>query len=328
MRLHDAVSVVREPLRVTMPCGTLHHLPGVNTIAREVCATPIRYVLDDAVAVTVAQAAFGDTAQIVRCLDLVRIPALSFWVEWCEAGRRRVMQQYGLSDPMDTRHSGGRAGLLVRADGSGRRGFIDVAWDGEAEQPDLSPVRLSFDFDDPTFSEVPAEDPFLRGLRIEGNEPLCKLFAHVRFSINDTWRSFYRSACKTDEVLEDAVRQNIMVVAADLPFLVGFCLLLAARNALERVPIEMRRLNASRAKRGKALLLDHIEVKAMLHGAGGNARAETRATRAHSRLHFVSGHLVRRGSGIYWRRAHVRGNPQRGVISSRTVVLHAGAAMH
>lgn len=328
MRLHDAVSVVREPLRVSMPCGALHHLPGVNTIATEVCATPIRYVLDDAVAVTVAQAAFGDTAQLAKCIDLARIPSPSLWMEWSEAGRRSVMQQYGLSNPMDTRQNGGRAGLLVRADESGRRGYIDVAWDGETGLPDLSPVRVSFDFDDPTFAAVADDNLFLRGLRIEGNEPLCKLFSHARFSINDAWRDFYRSACKTEEELADAVRQNIMVVAADFPYLLGFCLLLSARNALERVPVEMARLNASRARRGKEPLLDHIEVKAMLHGAGSSARAETRATRAHSRLHFVSGHLVRRGSGIYWRRAHVRGNPQRGVISSRTVVVHPGAAMH
>jgi hypothetical protein len=328
MRLHDAISSIKDPLCVVMPCGSMHHLPGVNTIATDVCATPIRYVLDDAVAVTVAQAAFGDTAQIARCLDLARIPALSLWVEWSEGGRQRVMQQYGLSNPIDTRQHGGRAGLLVRADESGRRGFVDVAWDGETGRPDLSPVRLSFDLDDPAFAEVPADDPFLRGLRIEGNEPLCKLFSHVRFSINETWRAFYRSACKTDGELAEAVRQNILVVAADFPYLVGFCLLLSARNALEQVPVEMKRLNASRLKRGKDPLLDHIEVKAMLHRAGGDVRGETRATRAHSRLHFVSGHLVRRGSGVFWRRAHVRGNPQRGIISSRTVVVHAGAAMH
>jgi hypothetical protein len=328
MRLHDAVSVVREPLTVSMPCGAVHRLAGVNTIADEVRATPIRYVLDDAVAVTVAQAAFGDTAQMARCIDLARIPAMSLWIEWSDAGRRRVMQQYGLLDPMDTRLGSGRAGLLVRADDSGRRGFIDVAWDGETGLPDLSPVQLSFDLEDPDFAEVPADDPFLRGLRIQDNAPLCKLFSHVRFSIKDGWRAFYRSACRTDAELAEAVRQNIMVVAADFPYLVGFCLLLSARNALERVPVEMARLNASRAKRGKEPLLDHIEVKAMLHGAGAHDRSETRSTRAHSRLHFVSGHLVRRGAGIFWRRAHVRGNPQRGVISSRTVVVHAGAALH
>lgn len=235
------------------------------------------------------------------------------------------MRQFGLSDPLETRQHVGRGGFLVHASETGRRGYMNVAWDGETGLPDLSPIRISFDFDDPSYAFVPPEDPFLRGLRIEGSEAFCKLFSHVRFSMNPRWQDFYRSACKTDGGLAEAVRRNILVVAADFPYLVGFCLLLAARNALVRVPIEMKKLNASRVKRGKEPLLDHIEVKAMLQPAEGHGQGMSRATRAHSRLHFVTGHLVRRGPAVYWRRAHVRGNPQRGVIASRTVVIHSGA---
>ncbi len=325
MRLHDSVCVARDPVHVVMPCGTTHVLPGVDTIAEIVRDIPIRYVLDDAVAVTVAQAVFGDTAQLARCIDIARIPAPAMWVEWSECGRRRIMSQFGLSDPLETRQHIGRGGFLVHASETGRRGYMDVAWDGDAGQPDLSPIRISFDLDDPAYGLVPAEDPFLRGLRIEGSEAFCKLFSHVRFSMNARWQTFYRSACKTDSAVAEAVRRNILVVAADFPYLVGFCLLHAARNALVRVPIEMKKLNASRMKRGKEPLLDHVEVKAMLHPVENQGQGTARATRAHSRLHFVTGHLVRRGSAVYWRRAHVRGNPQRGSIASRTVVIHAGA---
>lgn len=37
-----------------------------------------------------------------------------------------------------------------------------------------------------------------------------------------------------------------------------------------------------------------------LHGTGGSRRS--------SRLHYVRGHLVRRGDAIFWRRPHLRGH--------------------
>jgi len=84
----------------------------------------------------------------------------------------------------------------------------------------------------------------------------------------------------------------------------------------------------SRAKRGKVSLLDHIEVKARLAMPPRSSRMDPLQIRLAARMHFVTGHLVRRGSSVFWRRAHVRGSNLRGVISSRTIVMQGPSAMH
>ena len=43
--------------------------------------------------------------------------------------------------------------------------------------------------------------------------------------------------------------------------------------------------------------------------------------RSAPRLHLVRGHLVRRGSLLFWRRSHMRGHSDIGTIRSRTVHL-------
>jgi hypothetical protein len=82
----------------------------------------------------------------------------------------------------------------------------------------------------------------------------------------------------------------------------------------------LERLNKARAKCGKAALLDQMEVFAPLlpeykseHGGGSGASRRT------CRLHHVRGHLVRRGSTLFWRVPHLRGSARAGSLRTRTV---------
>jgi len=218
--------------------------------------------------------------------------------------------------------------LLVRSDESGRRGEISIAWDGDAPEPDLSPLLLRFDLDDPAYALQARSGVLTRGLTISNSEGISRMLRHVRFELDPSWRDYYKAACATPASLEEALRQCLTMVAGDFPFLLAFCLLLTARNAVAFAPISLERLNASRAKGGKFPLLDHIEVKARLGGDPPIRRLETGLRRSESRLHFVSGHFVRRGTNVFWRRSHLRGNAMRGVISARTVVVLPSAALH
>jgi hypothetical protein len=56
-------------------------------------------------------------------------------------------------------------------------------------------------------------------------------------------------------------------------------------------------------------------------GAGGE-----HGCRRSPRLHHVRGHLVRRGSRLFWRVPHLRGSARAGRVCTRTVTWTFGAA--
>ena len=92
------------------------------------------------------------------------------------------------------------------------------------------------------------------------------------------------------------------------------------RPGLPRRPLMLERLNKARARSGKAALLEQIEVSAPLlpeYKSGGSSGSET--SRRSRRLHHVRGHLVRRGSKLFWRVPHLRGSARIGSIRTRTV---------
>jgi hypothetical protein len=327
MRLQDIIMSCTEPVRVALDGKGQFSLPGGASIAAAIRGAPLRYVLDDAVAATTARVAFGDPEQLVKCQDLLRMPAPHFWMEWSESGRRAVMLEAGIGDPTDTGRAQGRAGLLVTSAPGGRSGEMRVAWESDFGGADISPFIIEFDLDNQLSAAREGND-IRRSLRISGSDPLSTLLSHVTFRLDPDWRKYYDEACDSPAVFDKAMLDNLAIVAADVPYLAGFCLLRMARDTVEHVPVDFTRLNLSRAKRGKPALLDHIEVKASLgvqHSSGLRAPATSRGA---ARLHFVTGHLVRRGLNVFWRRAHVRGNPQRGIISSRTVIVQAPSPHH
>lgn len=327
MRLQDIIMSCTGPVRVSLDGKGQFSLPGGASIAEAIRCAPLRYVLDDAVAATTARVAFGDPGQMLKCLDLLRMPAPHFWMEWSEPGRLAVMHQAGMGDPTETGRAHGRAGLLVTSAAGGRSGEVRVAWESEFGGADISPFVIEFDLDHPLPAAREAKD-IRRSLRIIGSDPLSTLLSHVTFRLDPDWRRYYDEACSSPELFDKAMLDNLAIIAADVPYLAGFCLLRLARDTVEHVPVDFSRLNQSRAKRGKPPLLDHIEVKASLGVQHSTGLSVPGALRSSARLHFVTGHLVRRGANVFWRRAHVRGNPQRGIISSRTVVVQAPSAHH
>ena len=70
----------------------------------------------------------------------------------------------------------------------------------------------------------------------------------------------------------------------------------------------------------KAALLEHIDVSApILPGYARWGTDETAGVRKSPRLHHVRGHLVRRGSELFWRVPHLRGSASLGSVRTRTV---------
>ena len=125
------------------------------------------------------------------------------------------------------------------------------------------------------------------------------------------------SASQADSI----ARHALGTIAIDIPVILAFLLLLATRPGLPRRSLMLERLNQARMKSGKTRLLDHIEVSSPLLPEYRSAAGESLAgnPRRGPRLHHVRGHLVRRGSQLFWRVPHLRGSARAGIVRSRTV---------
>jgi hypothetical protein len=118
------------------------------------------------------------------------------------------------------------------------------------------------------------------------------------------------------------VHESVAAVARDIPMLLGFFLLLSAKDATRSIPVTRTAINRKRLARGRAPLLDHIEVRASLDAVRESGSSGTEpGGRQSPRLHHVRGHLVRRDDSVFRRTPHLRGSASRGMVRSRTVCL-------
>ncbi len=82
MRLLDLLSQNRST-RVFANDGS--ELPSGHHFSRTFRLSPLGYVLSDALVRCATQLAYAEGDRLSSCLDLVRVPARSLWVEWADA---------------------------------------------------------------------------------------------------------------------------------------------------------------------------------------------------------------------------------------------------
>lgn len=312
MRLLDLVRQSETCARVPSHAG-VHPLPSPADFRDAVTACPLRLVLDDALTRVCAELAYADGERLARCLDLVRLPAQTFWVEWDDRARADFR-----CDPA-TR---GRAGMLLRADASGRRAEVRTFFtDGAAVR--LAAMITDVDLD-AAWPETPPIDPFAGGdvpVSVSDDPALASLLDRVRFRFDPAWAEYYRPQ-RDPRVRAAILNGSLGSVAHDMPVLFALLLLMSTRDGVPRMSVDRSRLNASRARDGKPPLLDHVEVRAPVFSTAAPLRDDDAYGRRGPRLHHVRGHLVRRADTLFWRRAHLRGDLHVGVVRSRTVTLH------
>ena len=119
------------------------------------------------------------------------------------------------------------------------------------------------------------------------------------------WREFY-------ETISDLSRSDW---AGEPAFILAVIGLLNARNAVEVEPIDYRKLNRARVKRGRAPLYEYKTLKIAhrqkryVEGSGAHNSYEP------MRGHFVRGHFKTRKTGVYFWHPHARGSFERGTIA-------------
>ena len=322
MKLIDSVAQCHTPFVVSnRSSGRVTALNNTADCAGAVARCPLRYVLADNLTRLCADLAYSKGAGTMACADLLHVPAESLWVEWCNEPWQKALQQYGFPLIAGPAQWVGRRGAWIRASPDGRRGIVRTFWSASDEVL-ASSVEAFFDFDTAIGEEPePPEGEGGSARRIYDSErPEDILGRCFRFRYERSWSEYYRSAALPSERCLALWRLAVGTIAIDIPMLLAFFLLLATRNGLPQSPQSLEHLNRRRLQNGKAPLLDHIEVRApMIPEYRDGPRGEVRSTRQGPRLHHVRGHLVRRGSQIFWRVPHLRGSARSGFVRSRTV---------
>jgi hypothetical protein len=288
----------------------------------ESCAT--RYVLSDELTRLCTALAYSKGANTLHCSDLLRVPAPCVWIEWNEAPWRSELSVYGFKNSPGDSSCSGRRGVFIQSTPQGRQGLMRTFWSSECDLQVLSSsMEAYFDFD----TEEGDEPAVFNGYQ---PAPICVadnaagkndiLRCCFRFRFERSWQNYY-DASQLTAVQSSALSHHALgTIAIDIPVVLAFFLLLTTRPNLPRRPLMLERLNRIRAKSGKSQLLDQIEVfSPLLPEQRPSYDGSSGLRRRASRLHHVRGHLVRRGSRIFWRVPHLRGSARSGIIRARTV---------
>lgn len=331
MRLLDRVTQCSGSLQLV-----LDHLPrapfevaGAGQFAAQVADCPLRFVLGDDLTRVSAQLAFADGARLEGCLDLLRLPAATLWIEWNDAVYKQVIRETHPATEWDAAAAGRRVGVLLQSTADGLGAMGRTFWANEAghdcSEVTLSPLETHIDLRGEFAGAADLSDLSSGGFaRVTHHTDAAmeSLLDHVRFRFDDSWAAYYRAAVNTPESKRRVVHDSLAAIARDAPFLLAFVLLLTAKDATRSIPVSRTAVNRKRAAHGRAPLLDHVEVHACLDALDhAEANGLDMTGRQSPRLHHVRGHLVRRDQRVFWRVPHLRGSACRGMVRSRTVCL-------
>jgi hypothetical protein len=321
MRLLDLISQGRStPIHLDNGFS----LPTAGQFVRDVQDCPLRYVLSDDLVRCATQLAYAEGDRLSGCLDLIRVPAHSLWVEWAEEPRTQALKAIP-SLAFQCRARSQRGGALITASSDCRSGYLRTFWSTDEDLAYLSPVVTDFDLDRSPAGPSRPRVALWRGdaiLRLEQEPAIDELLEHLRFHFDDEWAAYYNARCHTPHIKTQVLHANMGGVAYDALMLIALFLLLGAHDVLQRQPVRHERINRERQRAGKALLLEHVEVSAPLYNPRTSGSIpDGEASRLSPRLHHVRGHIVRRGTTVFWRSPHLRGNARLGRVRSRTVAL-------
>lgn len=325
MKLADQIAQFRTPFLVRSDATQrITRLNNAADCAAQVAAAPIRFVLCDNLTRLCTALAYSKGARTLACDDLIRVPAESVWLEWCNESWQSELMLQGFGAPPPNTSVSGRRGALLRASRDGRRGAVRTFWTGAADRDVLaSCIEAYFDLDTPEGGEpapLAGERPSAHRVADEDGAAGDMLSRCFRFRYERSWSQYYEEAALEAAARDVLWRHALGTIAIDIPVILAFFLLLATRSGLPQQRQSFERLNRSRIKSGKVPLLDHIDVRAPLLPPYRPASSdESDSGRRSRRLHHVRGHLVRRGSQIFWRVPHLRGSARQGCVRTRTV---------
>ena len=271
-------------------------LPGPHQFAQAVHACPLRLVLADDLTRCSTALAYAEGDRLSGCLDLVHVPSERLWVEWAESPRLE-----SLSDTLEVQIKptvdGGRAGVLISSDSSGRAGTIRSFWCSPDDKAYCASLIAEFDLNRPIRCWNSVADVFngeSAGVTVCEEPAFDALLSHIRFRFDPAWSDHYRSANLSNDQQSAILCTALGSTAFIIPMLFALFLLLAAKGGAQRRSVNFDRLNRIRRRSGKTQLLEHVEVFTSVRAKRDDDRTNIDAnTRIGRRLHHVRGHLAR-----------------------------------
>src|SRR5882672_12016763 len=171
-------------------------LPGPHHFAQAVRACPLRLVLADDLTRCSTALAYAEGDRLNGCLDLVRVPSERLWVEWSESPRLDA-----LSDILETQIkppvTGGRAGVLINSDATGRTGTIRSFWSTPDDRAYCAALITDFDLNLPirNFQSIAAVfNGASAGITVSQEPAIDAFLSHICFRFDPAWSDHYRSA--------------------------------------------------------------------------------------------------------------------------------------
>ena len=270
--------------------------PGPHQFAQAVRACPLRLVLADDLTRCSTALAYAEGDRLSGCLDLVHVPSERLGVEWAESPRLET-----LSDTLEVQIkpavTGGRAGVLVSSDASGRAGTIRSFWCSPDDKAYCASLIAEFDLNRPIRCWNSVADVFngeSAGVTVCEEPAFDALLSHIRFRFDPAWSDHYRSANLSNDQQSAILCTALGSTAFIIPMLFALFLLLAAKGGAQRRSVNFDRLNRIRRRSGKTQLLEHVEVFTSVRAKRDDDRTNIDAnTRIGRRLHHVRGHLAR-----------------------------------
>jgi len=319
MWLFDEIVQRRVALCARDGLGQLRELPGPELLGDRIEDCALRYVLSDDVVELAMSTLLGATDAVAASMDLLRLPHPLLWVEWNENVKAKAIDGYiRFLESVDGRTR--RVGLLIEADGDGSAGRAFVCWK-IGEWLELSGVSVAFNFRHPIGFDPTTDSHLRRSITFTELTAFQPLLRHAVFVLQPEWLNYFRAALPPEK-LEAAITQAMGLVAWEFPFLASL-LMVQATPALAYRASNLERLNAARERRGKPNLLEHVEVCSTIDRrfVPQTTASGEKGGRNQARLHFVRGHFFRRGTKIHWRTGHIRGDPRKVAVESRTMLL-------
>jgi hypothetical protein len=237
MKLADQIAQFRTPFIVRSDATRrTTRLNNAADCAGQVASAPTRFVLSDDLTRLCTALAYSKGARTLACADLVRVPAESVWIEWCNEAWQSELELYGFGAPQPNAPVRGRRGALFRASRDGRRGTLRTFWTGATDGDVLaSSIEAYFDLDTSEAEEPEppeGERPSVNRVADEARPAGDILSRCFRFRYERSWSRYYEEAALEPGASDVLWRHALGTIAIDIPVVLAFFLLLATRSGL------------------------------------------------------------------------------------------------
>ena len=239
MYLADKVVHCATPLTIELH-DREWRLPGTVVFTEQVSECAVRYVLQSDVHEACCQLAERWSDLLDPANPKLRVPMERIWTEW--------------RDP----ETNEQVGVLVNATPDGRAGTMRFFWtqDGIVE---VAQAEILFDFDRRVDFTQSCGRPYY-GLRALP-DAFAGLKRHLALTLDRAWQIYFGATALGPHGLAEASSMCGERLWPDVVRALSFFVLVASRTPFVERPMQRARLNAVRAKAGKAPLLDHVEIR-------------------------------------------------------------------